>query len=39
MSDAQKQVLSTLNSINLDDLSPRDAFALIERMQHQLGDD
>ena len=38
MSDAQENVLSTLSSINLDDLSPRDAFALIERMQHQLGD-
>ena len=39
MSDAQENVLSTLSSINLDDLSPRDAFALIERMQHQLGDE
>ncbi|MBM54562.1 MAG: DNA mismatch repair protein MutS [Euryarchaeota archaeon] len=38
MSDAQENVLSTLSSVNLDDLSPRDAFALIERMQHQLGD-
>ena len=39
MSDAQENVLSTLSSVNLDDLSPRDAFALIERMQHQLGDE
>ncbi|MGB1897862.1 MAG: DNA mismatch repair protein MutS [Candidatus Poseidoniaceae archaeon] len=39
ISDAQENVLSTLSSINLDDLSPRDAFALIERMQHQLGDE
>ena len=39
MSDAQENVLSTLSSINLDDLSPREAFALIERMQHQLGDE
>jgi len=39
MSDAQENVLSTLSSIDLDDLSPRDAFALIERMQHQLGDE
>ena len=39
MSKAQETVLSTLESLNLDDFSPRDAFALIERLQHQLGDD
>ena len=36
ISEAQEEVLSTLTNLNLDELSPRDAFALIERLQHQL---
>ncbi len=39
ISDSQLDVLSTLSKLNLDDLSPRDAFALIERIQHQLEGD
>ena len=36
MSETQEEVLATLTNLNLDELSPRDAFALIERLQHQL---
>ena len=36
ISKTQEDVLSTLATLNLDDLSPRDAFALIERLQNQL---
>ena len=36
ISEAQEEVLATLTNLNLDELSPRDAFALIERLQHQL---
>ena len=36
ISEAQEEVLSTLTNLNLDELSPRDAFALIELLQHQL---
>ena len=36
LTEAQKDVLSTLSELNLDELSPRDAFALIERLQDRL---
>ncbi|MGB1567916.1 MAG: DNA mismatch repair protein MutS [Candidatus Poseidoniaceae archaeon] len=39
LSVAQEDVLSTLSELNLDELSPRDAFALIERLQHRLESD
>ena len=39
LSEAQEDVLSTLSELNLDELSPRDAFALIERLQHRLESD
>ena len=39
LSVAQEDVLSTLSELNLDELSPRDAFALIERLQHRLEND
>ena len=36
ISKTQEEVLSTLATLNLDELSPRDAFTLIERLQNQL---
>ncbi len=39
ITEAQSDVLTTLSNLNLDDFSPRDAFALIERLQRQLEDD
>ena len=36
ISEAQQDVLSALSTLNLDDLSPRDAFSLIERLQNRL---
>ena len=39
ISKAQEDVISTLTQLNLDDMSPRDAFALIERLKIRLGDE
>lgn len=36
ISEAQQDVLSALSTLNLDELSPRDAFSLIERLQNRL---
>ena len=36
VTETQQEVLSALSNLNLDDLSPRDAFALIERLQNRL---
>ncbi len=39
MSQAQEAVLSKLAELNLDELSPRDAFSLIEQLQNRLEGD
>ena len=39
LSEIQEEVLSTLSALNLDELSPRDAFMLIERLHNRLGED
>jgi hypothetical protein len=39
ISKAQEDVISTLTQLNLDEMSPRDAFALIERLKIRLGDE
>ena len=36
MTEAQEAVLSKLSALNLDELSPRDAFSLIEQLQNRL---
>ncbi len=36
MTEAQEAVLSKLAALNLDELSPRDAFSLIEQLQNRL---
>jgi hypothetical protein len=37
-SQLQQSVLDKLLDINLDDLSPRDAYNLLETLQNQLGE-
>ena len=37
LSQAQRNALQTLSNLQIDDLSPREAFALIERLHQQLG--
>ena len=39
LSEIQEEVLSTLSALNLDELSPRDAFMLIERLHNRLEED
>ena len=36
ISKAQEDVISTLAQLNLDEMSPRDAFDLIERLKIRL---
>jgi hypothetical protein len=36
MTEAQEAVLSKISALNLDELSPRDAFSLIEQLQNRL---
>ena len=39
ISKAEEDVISTLTQLNLDEMSPREAFALIERLKIRLGDE